>query len=123
MRRILLGLISIVFLTAGIGVLSTNPDGNMLVLASACIRVGLVLGAVWLAYAQLEKIGQRVSPIGVVVALLCCIIVAARPKLLVYFLPVLILLALLHIAGWFTKPARNGKKSRVSRKPNSARKR
>jgi hypothetical protein len=118
MRRTVLGLAAIALLVSGFAMHLTLSDANWQMFGAACIRVGLVLLAVWLAYAQLERMAKTVSPLGLAVALLCLIICVAspKPKLIVYFLPVLALLAILHVAGWFTKPSPPGKNKKSASK-------
>ena len=54
-RRPIIGLLSIGLLIAAAFLLLVR-GGNDLVLGSACLRVGLLLGAVWLAYPQVSRI-------------------------------------------------------------------
>jgi hypothetical protein len=54
MNRTLLGLIALVLLVVGgIAALRGPPDGSAAGLAGGCIRIGLVLGALWLALPQI----------------------------------------------------------------------
>ncbi|MEX0937292.1 MAG: hypothetical protein WDZ59_05475 [Pirellulales bacterium] len=80
----------------------TGWDGHQPMLA-ACLRVGLVLGALWLAHPQLSRMPSWLF--GVAVAL--AVVVALRPKLIVLVVPLAIIL-------WLVKP-------RASRRGNAPR--
>ena len=92
-QRILLGAIAAVMLLVGITLYAFFPAANPAVTA-ILIRVGTVLGVVWLAFPQLKTVGQRVP-----VAIVCCllgglVLMAARPN----FFKVAAALAVLLIA-------------------------
>jgi len=60
-------------------------------LQGACLRVGIVLGAIWLAQPQLERIpGWLFQSIGIT-----ALVIAARPRLALLALPVLLAYAVL----------------------------
>lgn len=95
-RRLTLGLAAIALLATGLP-LSLMDSGS--VLGAACIRVGLVTSAAWMAYDDLKKI----APWMLGAVLMGLAVVAWRPKLVVIVVPVL-------IAFWFLRP-------RASRSP------
>jgi hypothetical protein len=65
-------------------------------LLAACARVGLVMAAIWLAHPQLARL-----PAGLVEAVLAMgLIVALRPKLLLFVAPLLIAL----LVVWSLRP-------------------
>jgi hypothetical protein len=60
MRRTSLGLITLLLLVVGTITLVSGPDdANARGFAAGCIRVGLVLGALWLALPQIVAIIRR----------------------------------------------------------------
>lgn len=61
MSRNTLGIVAALLLLAGIVIWWRGPGGeNALGLAFGCIRVGLVLGALWLAFPQLAALAKAV---------------------------------------------------------------
>jgi|GEM_PF-3977379 hypothetical protein len=61
MSRNTLGIVAALLLLAGIVIWWRGPGGeNALGLAFGCIRVGLVLGALWLAFPQLAALAKVV---------------------------------------------------------------
>ena len=61
MRRTILGILAIVFFLAGVVTLAVKGTGESGVSAAAsvCMRVGMLLGALWLALPQVEKLLAR----------------------------------------------------------------
>lgn len=61
MRRAILGILAIVFFLAGVVTLAVKGTGESGVSAAAsvCMRVGMLLGALWLALPQVEKLLAR----------------------------------------------------------------
>ena len=62
MRRTILGILALVFFIAGVATLAVKGTGESGVSAAAsvCMRVGMLLGAFWLALPQVEKLLVRV---------------------------------------------------------------
>jgi hypothetical protein len=85
--------------------------------ASICVRVGLVLCAIWLAYPQLEKITQRVPPWMLGCIVLGMLIIIVRPRMVIYLAPVLAAIAVLQFVGWLFKPLPQQKRSKRSQQP------
>lgn len=119
MRRHAFGLIGIVFLIgAAIGLAQSGiNDAQNSMLASILLRVGLVLGAIWLAYPQLEQLFQRVPPWLVAVVGLALLVVVVRPKAIFAVAPILGAVAVLQFFGWLMRPLPQPK-----RKPSQRRK-
>lgn len=92
MNRTAVGLTAIGFLVCGAAlyVWPQNWESYPLVL-SACVRVGAVLGAIWLAHPQLNRMPDWLFALGVAAMLLAAI----RPKVILIAIPILILIALL----------------------------
>lgn len=80
MIRIATGILALTLLLAGAFLYLFQPESQPFVEAML-IRVGAVLGVIWLAYPQLESIKGRLPAILVALALICVIILAARPSL------------------------------------------
>src|SRR5687768_9150323 len=57
MRRTVLGILAVVSFVGGVALLTVGPPGETyLLFGSSGVRIGLVLGAIWLAYAQLAEV-------------------------------------------------------------------
>ena len=77
---------------------AANPAANPAVTA-ILIRVGTVLGVVWLAFPQLKTVGQRVP-----VAIVCCllgglVLMAARPNFFKVAAALIVLLVALSLVA------------------------
>ena len=120
MQRHLLGISALLLLAIAAGMLLADSGeaarGTRTMFIGACVRVGMVLAAGWLAWPQLARLFARVSPIALIGLMTVAIVLAFRPKLLVILGPLLILVALLHVFGWFTKPASPARRSGERRK-------
>ena len=84
-QRIATGVLATIFLVVGaILSLSTDPQdqfGSNAGLAGILVRVGLMLGAVWLAWKELEWLRGRASTMVVVAIVALLLIVAVRRQL------------------------------------------
>jgi hypothetical protein len=104
MRRVVLGIFAIVFVVGGATLYFFGPrQESYAVFAASGLRIGLVLGAFWLAWPQLVRIPWWFVQIGLVGTLA----VAVRPKAAVLVLPIL-------AALWIIRPR---KKTGAARKP------
>ncbi|MDA1050760.1 MAG: hypothetical protein O3C40_09810 [Planctomycetota bacterium] len=111
-RRHIMGLLGIIFLLSGVGLLVVKgaSDSQWSMYASICIRVGLMLSAIWLAFPQIEGLTKRfpswlMATIGVM-----AFIIAASPRRIVYLGPIVAAIAFLQFAGWLFKPLPNPKR-------------
>jgi hypothetical protein len=117
MRRHALGIISILMLVAGgfalfyFGV----DDSQSSMAASICLRAGLVLGAIWLAFPQILQVLARVPPWLVACILLSVMAVIARPKTIILVAPLLAALAVMQFVTWLFKPLPQPKRSQRRR--------
>ncbi len=102
MRRHALGIVALLFLIGWAGLLAFAPEtsANQLVAGSA-MRIGLVLGALWLALPQLIQIKAKVP--GWLLGSLAAagLIIAVRPSLAVYVLVVLVVFGVIQATGRF----------------------
>lgn len=98
-KRPLIGVITIICLTVA-AVSAANGDWNTAT-TGAFVRVGLVMGAVWLAYPSIRhgQLWRRFSR-GAIIFLVVLAIFARRMR---YFLP---LIAVGLVVFWFVRPKR-----------------
>ena len=88
-RRWLLGVVAALLLVAGACIVYAEPwGGEALAMGSACLRVGIVLGATWLALPELQRIPKWMF----VSLLVAVVIVVWRPPTVVIVAPALLLL-------------------------------
>ena len=116
MRRTAFGIIAALLLCIAAFLLFKygNSEGRETMIASICLRAGLVLGAVWLAYPQVVRISRTFSPtLAAIVLLGILLLVFVRNKyVLLVIVPVLIALILLHLSGHLLRPPSRKKKPR-----------
>ena len=93
-RRLTIGIIGWLLLIVGIGLFFFGPRNDTgMMLCGACVRVGLIMLALWLAFPQVS----RVPPWIYGCSLAALIVVAARPKWIIWVGPAL-------LALWFLRP-------------------
>jgi hypothetical protein len=98
MNRTALGLTALLLVVIGSIVVVRGPaDGSASGFASGCLRVGFVLGALWLAWPQIMAFLARAPRWLLVASGIGLIIGAARPWLLLIIVPALGVL-------WFLGP-------------------
>jgi len=92
MRRRLIGIIALLLLLGALASHIWPLAGSFgAQLPGACLRVGAVLGAWWLAYEQLRRV-----PGWLWIALfVLAVVVAARPRVAVFAIPIILALAIL----------------------------
>jgi len=87
MRRHLIGIISVVLLVGAL--VSMHYDAQQF--TSACSRVGALMAVLWLAYKELQRLPERIwRPL-----LVAALVLALRPKLILWAIPLIIVLAIL----------------------------
>jgi hypothetical protein len=102
MHRPTVGIIALVLLAgaAYFKVFPPPPDDSVQVgLEGACVRLGIVMGALWLALPQLAKFPWWIG-VAVLLAVMIAVL-ASKPKLFIYALPIL-------IALWLTRRMAGG---------------
>ncbi len=88
-RRFTLGVLAALLLLAGAFIVYAEPwEGEAKAMGSAFLRVGIVLGATWLALPELQKVPKWMF----VSLLIAVVIVAWRPPTVVIVAPALMLL-------------------------------
>ena len=122
-RHHLLGIIGLAFLTTGIGLLVAYGVNNSQwsMLASICVRVGLTLGALWLAFPQLVDLSTKVPTWLLVTIVIGGLIVIARPRTILYVAPALAAIAVLQFIGWIFKPLPTPQAKKSNRKSGDRR--
>lgn len=114
MQRALLGIFAVLCLVLGaygVSVYGTR-DSDWSALSSAGLRAGVLLGSLWLALPQLQRLLRVCPPWLLGVAGACGIAMVIRPRLLVYLIPLLGILLVLRFFGWLLKPLPVTKKSK-----------
>jgi hypothetical protein len=82
-----------------------EPGASANTFASGCLRIGLLLAALWLALPQVLALFVRFPPWLIFTSLGLAILVVLNPKSLTYVIPLAGILLLLHFFGYFTRPA------------------
>ena len=115
-RRHILGVLSIVLLIAGFVLLIKYglSSGQMTTVASACMRIGAVLGAIWLAFPQVKDLAERFPPwlMAVIGGAICLIAIA--PKTLIFVGPLILIFGAVQFIGWMFKPPVKRRKRRTA---------
>ena len=80
MIRIPTGILAVILLLSGAFLHFFQPDANP-VAAAMMIRIGALLGVIWLAFPQLEALKGRLPSILIALVFICLAVAAAKPKL------------------------------------------
>jgi peptidoglycan/LPS O-acetylase OafA/YrhL len=108
MRRTILGILAILFLLAAAILYYFGPlDATWQMLRNNAVRIGLVLGAFWLAYPQLSRIPWWFVQAMLAAALVIAINPRVAPKVALIVLPLLLVL-------WIVRP-RKGKREKATK--------
>jgi len=93
-RRLIIGIIALVLLAVAGYLWCFRPDGDFwTTLCGACVRVGAVMAALWLAFPSVSRVPGWIYGIMLVGG----IVVAVRPKWIVWVGPAL-------VALWILRP-------------------
>jgi hypothetical protein len=106
-RRHIMGSFGIAFLLGGLGLWLVKGTGNQM--AGVGVKVGLVLCAIWLAFPQVAELTKRVPSWLMAAIGISGLVVAARPRMILYLGPVVAAIAFLQFVGWLFKPLPNPK--------------
>jgi hypothetical protein len=110
-RRHALGGLSLLMFAAALGLWLWGGDAaSTETMMSLCLRVGLLLGALWLALPQVLVIVARFPLWMIIGTLVMGLLVLVNPRLLAYAIPLMGLLLVFHVLGWFTRPLADAKK-------------
>jgi hypothetical protein len=88
MNRTSLGIVTLALLALGLLVLWRGPEGGT-AFGAGCIRVGLLLGALWLAWPQIMAFLTRTPRWLLVASGIALIVCAIKPMLLFVAVPML----------------------------------
>ena len=113
-RRHILGVVALVLLISAVVLLSCNKgyDENVGGMAgSICMRVGLTLGALWLAFPQILAIKSKYPPRLLLAVLAGSLVVIVSPRSFLLVLMVVAVIGVVEALGWFFKPL-PGKRAR-----------
>ena len=100
----LLGILALALLTVAGGISFSGLASEYTPVLSVCLRMGLVLGAIWLAFDQVDEMVRRTPPWLMGGAALCLLVIVVRPRAIVAVAPLLAAAAALHYFGRFLKP-------------------
>ena len=111
-RRHIMGLIGVASLLGGAALLYVKgaSDSQWSMFASICIRVGLMLVVIWLAFPQIVGLAKRCPPWLMAAVGGTAIVIAARPRMILYLGPVVVAISFLQFIGWLFKPLPNPKR-------------
>ncbi len=122
MRRTAVGIIALIMLAiAGVGFARHGlHNEEYSFFWNSCWRMGLVLGAAWLALPNLLEQKSDASPLALTLVAVIVIVIVVRPRAIVFLWPVLLILAALQFFHWLAKPP-PGKKRKKKTTANSSR--
>ena len=94
-RRLLVLSIAVILLFASALISWFGDPAWSTFVASSCGRMGIVLGALWLAWPSLRRPASWLPPGIAVACVISLLVLAARPRLVIVVVPLLISLATL----------------------------
>ena len=106
MRRVALGIIAAILLISGVVFSIQAEGGGQSMLAGSCVRAGIMLGAIWLAWPQLQDLASKTPWWLVTSVLLVGLLVAARPNTARFAIPILLVVLALKWFGNVFRSAR-----------------
>lgn len=119
MRRYLLGIIAALLITTGGGLwlYVGQSDSTWSMMSSISLRVGVVLGAFWLAFPDLLSLKRRVPPMLLVGILLSLIAIVISPRSFFFIAPLVGVMLVLQFIRWLFAPPPKSTKKRAKQKP------
>ena len=103
-QRTVVAAISLLCLVAAAFLLVYDPDWQKNVMMAVCLRVGTLLGVIWLAMPQLRTVSDRVPALLMGGGLLLMVLLATRPKVFTVLGSVVVVItALAAISGWLRR--------------------
>jgi hypothetical protein len=104
MRRHALGFVAILFLVCWATLMTVGPESSASrVIAGSAMRIGFVLGALWLALPQLVQIKARIPPWLLGTLAVGGFIIAVRPGLSLYVIVMFAVVSAIQGVGWLFK--------------------
>ncbi len=87
-RRWMALAISVVMLSTGVLAWFYGKTSNADFVAAACGRIGLVMGALWLAWPTLKKPAKWLPASAPVIGVIALVVLAAQPRLIIPAIPI-----------------------------------
>lgn len=114
MRRHLLGIFGFVLVLGGLVALARFgwQDAGQSTLIGACLRAGLVIVAMWLAYPQLVVLLTKYPPALIATVGLAAFLLIAAPRLIFLVIPIAIAVLIAQFFRWLFRPLPTGKRRR-----------
>ena len=85
---------------------------------NSCLRMGLVLGAAWLALPKLLEQKSDASPLVLTLVAAIVLVLVVRPRAIIFLWPFLVILAVMQFFRWLVKPppgkAKKKRKTRIA---------
>lgn len=104
-RRTMAGILSITMLCIAIAAWWFMTDSTGDFVAAACGRVGIVMGALWLAWPSLKRPAKWLPASAPVIGVIAIIVIAAQPRLILPAIPIVgALIAVSAFAKAFRRP-------------------
>ncbi len=104
-RRHAIGVLALLLVGSGIAlILCYKADNLGQVTGTICLRTGLTLGAIWLAFPQILAIAAKWPPRLIIAILVGSIIVIARPRSFPLVLVVVAIIGAMEVVGWVLNP-------------------
>ena len=104
-RRHAIGVLALLLVGHGIAFILYYEANNLGQMAGTiCLRTGLTLGAIWLAFPQILAIASKWPPRLIIAILVGSIIVIARPRSFPLVLAVIAIIGAMEVAGWVLSP-------------------
>jgi hypothetical protein len=105
MHRPTVGIIALVLLIGAVGLLFTSVE-EAEVWRSACLRVGLLMAAVWLAHPHLKRLHPKLILFGVLLGVIVLVVALKHPVQIALLMAILLLLGYLRTKT--SVPAKDG---------------
>ena len=113
-RRHALGIVALVLLAAAaVLLLGVAPglDKNLAnMYGSICLRIGMTMGAAWLAFPQIMALTAYCSPKLLLTLAVGLVVVVVRPKAFPIIALLVAAVVVLEVLGWMLKPLRSSDK-------------
>lgn len=104
MIRTATGILALILFFGGAILYASQPESDLV--AGMMVRIGAMLGVIWLAFPQLESLKGRLPAILIASALICLAVAAAKPSLgRVFIVVVTVAISVGGILKWMSKMA------------------
>jgi hypothetical protein len=103
-RRHAIGVVAFVLLVASVTLLVRYDENVGQVAGTICLRVGLTLGALWLAFPQLLAIAAKYPPRLLAAVVIGCLVAIVYPRSFPVVLILVAVVGAIEAAGRFLRP-------------------